>query len=263
MARREEGYQAREREHFDRLAAEQGITWWGRKTHAGALRMERRARLVRDWLTDCPGRSFLEIGCGAGEFTAFLARAVPDAAWVACDISPRALEHCRARVAGAPGRVSVEAWDLCAPFPAGRRFDAIVGCSILHHLPLAATLRHCHEALLPGGKVWFSEPNMANPQVWSERHLRWVGAWLDTTPDETAFHRAPLARAFAQAGFAEVRVRPFDFLHPLVPAALAPAVEGFGIALERLPGVREIAGSLEVTARRDAPSDLIRPLPSA
>jgi hypothetical protein len=47
-----------------------------------------------------------------------------------------------------------------------------------------------------------------------------------------------------------VIVQPFDFLYPLTPAPLIGAVERIGRGLERLPGLREIAGSLFITGRR-------------
>lgn len=246
----EEGYQQRERDHFDRLVDRDGSTWWGRTTRAGQMRLERRARMARAFLGDLRDRNLLEIGCGTGEFTVHLAKEFTEVNLVACDISPRALELCRSRLGPDHSRVAVEAWDLCAPFPPGRRFDAIVGCSILHHLPLRATLRRCREALVPGGRIWFSEPNMANPQVWVEKNVRWIGARLDNTPDETAYYRAPLMRDLALEGFIEILVRPFDFLHPLIPRALAEPVAGFGRVLEAIPGIREVAGSLEVAARK-------------
>ena len=53
-----------------------------------------------------------------------------------------------------------------------------------------------------------------------------------------------------RAGFCEVSVRPFDFLHPALPESLARPTESLLTGLEGVPGLREIAGSLLVHARR-------------
>jgi hypothetical protein len=47
-----------------------------------------------------------------------------------------------------------------------------------------------------------------------------------------------------RAGFRDVVVRPFDFVHPATPAAWVDRVARLGERLERVPALREIAGSL-------------------
>ena len=82
---------------------------------------------------------------------------------------------------------------------------------------------------------------------------RWGGfaVWnLGDTEDETAFFRWKLRRQIESAGFKSVEVRPFDFLHPLVPAALVAQTDRLGRLMERIPMLREIAGSLLITASR-------------
>ena len=56
----------------------------------------------------------------------------------------------------------------------GREFDAIVGVSVLHHVELDACFAHTFPVLRPGGRFAFSEPNLANPQVWAERSFELV-----------------------------------------------------------------------------------------
>ena len=88
----------------------------------------------------------LEVGCGAGDLTAVLAgrAAVVDAV----DRSPEMVALARARV---PGGVRVVAADVLAlPLPAGH-YDAVVGMSVLHHLPLEEALRTLAAAVRPGG----------------------------------------------------------------------------------------------------------------
>jgi hypothetical protein len=59
-----------------------------------------------------------------------------------------------------------------------------------------------------------------------------------------------LASQLRQLGFADVKITPFDWLHPATPAPCIGLVSGLGRYLERLPLIREIAGSLCIRARR-------------
>jgi SAM-dependent methyltransferase len=88
----------------------------------------------------------LEVGCGAGDLTAVLAGRA--AAVDAVDRSPRMAALARARV---PAHVRVvEADVLHLDLPPGG-YDAVVGMSVLHHLPLEEALRHLAAAVRPGG----------------------------------------------------------------------------------------------------------------
>ncbi|MGY1651432.1 methyltransferase domain-containing protein [Geodermatophilus sp. SYSU D01119] len=88
----------------------------------------------------------LEVGCGAGDLAAALARRA--ARVDAVDRSPEMVAAARARV---PGDVQVlEADVLALPLPRDA-YDAVVGMSVLHHLPLEEALRALAAALRPGG----------------------------------------------------------------------------------------------------------------
>lgn len=129
-------------------------------------------------------------------------------------------------------------------------FDAVLGNSILHHLPPEKALGECYRVLKPGGFIWFSEPNMINPEIAIERNGRFIGELLQNTEYETAFVRWSIARVLREARFEDISVRPYDFLHPIIPAAFVNAVEALGRLLEKVPVVREVSGSLMITAKR-------------
>ena len=135
------------------------------------------------------------------------------------------------------------------PFAEGV-FDSVVGSSILHHVDMGAALKEIHRVLKPGGRLAFAEPNMLNPQVMLQKNIPALKRLLGDTPDETAFFRGPLAHTLRKNGFTEVKVEPFDFLHPATPALLIPLLQRVGPFLERMPFCREIAGSLITSATR-------------
>ena len=72
------------------------------------------------------------------------------------------------------------------------------------------------------------------------------------TPDETAFVRGPLRRTLQTLGLVDIHVEPFDFLYPAAPESWFDAVEKVAGWLEATPGIREIAGSLLITAKKPA-----------
>jgi SAM-dependent methyltransferase len=238
----------RERAHFEGVLERHGTLYWAERTAAGRVRREQRSALLSaaTGLAADPTARVLELGCGTGEFTRPMAR-VTRARFVAVDVTPPLLAYARTDL---PPNVTVAAADVeHLPF-ASASFDAVVGNAVLHHLRLDRAVPEVLRVLRPGGHFCFAEPNMLNPQVFLERNVRWIGRWLDNSPDETAFMRWRLARELRRHGLVDVRVRPFDFLYPLTPAPLIRPMEKLGRVLERLPVIREIAGSLFVVARR-------------
>ena len=131
----------------------------------------------------------------------------------------------------------------------GRTFDAIVGVSVLHHVNLELTLRHTFALLRPGGRFAFSEPNLANPQVWAERRIGVVRRLRHATAHETAFTAGGLRRSLEAAGLRVEVCEPFEFLHPATPRALIAAVTGVERVLEATP-LRAVAGSIRVAGWR-------------
>lgn len=237
---------ARELEHGRRIAADAERVW-RRHTWAGRERLERRwADLCGRFSSLSTGQHVLELGCGTGLWTAYLANLGP--AITAIDLSDDLMSQARVRVRK-PHVTFLNADAECLPFPE-RHFDAVCGLSVLHHLDPATALVEMQRVLRPGGMLWFSEPNMLNPQIMLQKNIPWLKRWLGDTPDETAFFRWPLKRLMERAGFTDVCIQPFDFLHPDLPDSVARRLDPWLSRLESLPVAREIAGSLLVHARR-------------
>jgi hypothetical protein len=76
----------------------------------------------------------------------------------------------------------------------------------------------------------------------------WVKRKLGDSPDETAFFRWSLRRLLEQTGYRDVRIDPFDFLHPKTPVPLINRLDALGRLLENVPGISEFAGSLYIRA---------------
>jgi len=225
---------------------------WGWSSPAGQKRAERRAAFLVDAAHLEPGVRCLEIGAGSGEFTERLAQS--GCQLDALELSPDIARVCQNRV-GDSARVLVGNAETGAGLPQGLSYDAIVGVSVLHHLNLEMAFEATFRRLRPGGRFAFSEPNMANPQIWAERHIAVVKRLRRVTEHETAFRVHELRSAFERAEFEVELCEPFDFLHPATPPSLIDPVQRLERVLEGSP-LRRIAGSVKIVGLRP-----IRPAP--
>jgi 2-polyprenyl-3-methyl-5-hydroxy-6-metoxy-1,4-benzoquinol methylase len=234
----------REIEHGHFLAFSNTEELWGWGSPAGKERAKRRARLIANKAKLEPGKTALEIGCGTGLFTEFFASY--GARIIACDISSDLLLKAKSR--NLPkGKVVYVCSDF-EKYETEERFDAVIGSSVLHHLFLETTLRRIYDILKPGGTLCFAEPNMINPQIFVILMFRRYFPFV--SPDETAYIRFVLRRKIKEAGFINIQIKPFDWLHPSTPPILIPCMITIGKVLEHTVGVKEFSGSLLITAQK-------------
>lgn len=233
-------------EHGEKIAG-QAESIWNWSSPAGKQRAKRRAALIAEAAGLSPQTYALELGCGTGLFTQTFARS--GSRLVAVDISPPLLEQARAR--GLPSNVEFRVEDAEQLSFGDAVFDAVIGSSVLHHLAPTEALAEARRVLKPGGRLVLAEPNMMNPHIAIERKVPAVRRWVGASPEETAFFRWGLARQLRDAGFKDIHITPFDFLHPSVPGPLIPMVQRMGTVFEQMPFLREIAGSLLISATCD------------
>lgn len=234
--------------HGKKLTAGNPEEIWGWSTPAGKRRAERRGEMIRRDAALGPGTTALEIGCGSGIFTEILAHS--GAKILAVDISEDLLQIARERSLP-PEQVQFVAkrFEDCI---LNGPFDAVVGSSVLHHLEIKPALEKIFELLKPGGWMCFTEPNMLNPQIMIQKNIPWIKERMNDSPDETAFFRWPLQSMLEKIGFTAVHITPFDWLHPYTPERMINSVAITGLWLEKVPILREIAGSLYIRAQRPA-----------
>jgi ubiquinone/menaquinone biosynthesis C-methylase UbiE len=235
-----------ELEHDKKILADAEKVW-GRAGLAGTKRLERRAKMVIDFCRIKPGLKVLEIGCGSGTLTEKLA--ATGAEIIATDIFPEFLELTKKRITTANITTQIADAETLDGLADGS-FDAVVGLSILHHLDIDKTLGSIYRVLKPGGFMAFAEPNMLNPQIAVQKNIPAIKKAMNDSPDETAFFAGPMKKKLSNLNFKEISVIPFDFLHPAVPDSAAPAVEKIGDIFERIPFIKEIAGSLFIGAKK-------------
>ena len=217
---------------------------WGWGTAAGKIRVKRRIEEFLRYLRPKEKNKILEIGCGTGVFTAcFYEKGLRP---IAVDISYDLLKKAKSK---SPHLVFIQADAENLPFKKNT-FHYVVGVSVLHHLDIHTVLDSIQSVLRSGGMAIFSEPNMVNPQIFLQKHIGWLKKMMSDIPTEAAFYRWQLKAILRKKCFSRICVYPFEFLHPLTPEFLIGCVKKMERCLERIPLVREISGSLLITARK-------------
>ena len=114
-----------------------------------------------------PGQTLLDCGCGPGQITIGLARAVDPGRVTGIDLDEAVLQQARRSAADA-GVTNVEyreAGVAALPFP-DESFDVVYFHALLCHLPAPLeALSEARRVLKPGGLVAVSEPDMSGFQI--------------------------------------------------------------------------------------------------
>lgn len=219
---------------------------WGWDTPAGRRRAHRRGAFFVELGVVSKNSKVLEIGCGTGLFTSFVA--VTGAQVTAIDLSEELLARARANNKNSNAVfTSGDVHKLCF---SDNSFDVVFGSSVLHHLDVAKAFTEIFRVLKPGGRIVFAEPNMLNPQIMIQKNIPFIKKLMGDSPDETAFFSWGIKSAVGRFGFIDVRVKAYDFLHPWIPKSLVNIFEKLGMILESMPILRGFAGSLIISARK-------------
>lgn len=121
-----------------------------------------------------------------------------------------------------------------------------MGNAVLHHLNLDNVLAGIKRVLISGGKIAFTEPNILNPQNLIVKNIKSIKKLVGELPNERAFFRWQISKNLINKGFSDVVIKPFDFLHPVIPNLLISLVNKLGGMIEKIPIIREIAGALMI-----------------
>jgi ubiquinone/menaquinone biosynthesis C-methylase UbiE len=233
-------------EHGKMLAQKGAEGIWGWESPAGRVRAKRRAALILSRIPEGDNQKYLEIGCGTGSFTRIFATSKAEI--TAIDISDELTRIASENLFQYQNvKVITSSFENLGE---DKKYDAVIGSSVLHHLDIEPALSHIYRLLKPGGIMSFAEPNMLNPQIMIQKNLPWIKKKMGDSPDETAFFRWQMDRYIQKAGFYNIQVLPFDWLHPMVPSGMISLVSSIGFVLKKIPLVKEFAGSLLISARK-------------
>lgn len=215
---------------------------WNWESGAGKVRADKRAKHLADYLKLKAKDSVLEIGCGTGLFTKKIAELSGITSIIATDLSPDLIEEAKRKYPELVFEVA-DAMDMRFE---NESFDAVFGNSIIHHLDFNSFATEMVRILKPGGRFCFAEPNMLNPQIFIQKNVPFIKRWLGDSPDETAINRFTFKRHLEKKGFVNIKVFPFDFLHPAIPNSLIGVVNSVSNLADKTLLLKEIAGSVLV-----------------
>jgi trans-aconitate methyltransferase len=143
-----------------------------------------------------PTDRVLDLGCGAGDLTATVAKLVPDGHVVGLDPQSSLLAEARRRAGANQSFVEAPAQHLAEALTDGSSFDVIFSQSVLHWVPWeehAAILQQCRRLLRPGGAL--------RVECGGGDNVREVVAFLDSIASDIAGPSAPRAPwTFVHAG---------------------------------------------------------------
>ena len=218
------------------------------ESRATTVRAERRCDYMISQMRSPLSGNVLEIGCGTGQNSFFLAQKT-GLRVLGTDICVPFIDEANRRFQLPNLRYAVLDFNQAAQFE-GERFDYIVGNGILHHLyyHLSDALVNMRRLLKRGGKIVFLEPNLYNPYVLSIFKVPPLRRLAHLEPDEMAFTKRRVIRLLAAAGYRETRVEYKDFLLPGIPDALIAPSIAMGAVLERIPVIRMLSQSIFISA---------------
>jgi ubiquinone/menaquinone biosynthesis C-methylase UbiE len=218
---------------------------WGWSTPAGKKRADRRAQYFISLGNYTSDSNILEIGCGTSLFTEKVFN-ISQANITAIDISEDLLEKAKQKLPN----VTFQKEDAMKMSFKNGNFDSVWGSSVLHHLDIEQALKEIYRVLKPGGSMVFAEPNMLNPQIFIQKSVPFIKRLMGDSPDETAFVRWKLKKTLKRIGFKDINIFPYDFLHPATPPKMMRFISNMGLAFEKTPIMKEIAGSLIIYAKK-------------
>jgi malonyl-CoA O-methyltransferase len=127
-------------------------------------------RVVREHGPRVEGRVVVEVGCGTGKNTAWLAASAR--AVTAMDFSPGMLARARARL-GDSSRVTFVEHDVTRPWPvADASAEVVIGNLVLEHVrDLAPVFAEVARVLVPGGRCFLCELHPARQQRGGQAHF--------------------------------------------------------------------------------------------
>ena len=213
------------------------------------VRIERRCRLMLDKMDSTKQNEILEIGCGLGDMSYYIAKNTNNTV-LGTDLCVPFIEE--AQKSFVLPNLSFDTLDFNHPEKLlGKKFDYIIGNGILHHLyyQLDEAFINLKKLLKKGGKIIFMEPNIVNPYCFLIFGTTdFFRNWAHLEPDEKAFTKCYLRKKLDASGFKNIEISNKDFLLPVTPSFLIKPTVLIGDVVEKIPVLKLMSQSVFLCA---------------
>lgn len=223
--------------------------WWGAMTKAGQKRYDNRFLLLKNLCLPEKGQKIIEIGAGDGEFTKRLAKLPINI--TAIDLTPAVVQRGKNYFnKNSIKNILYKISDAEKLLFKKNDLDIVCGVSVLHHLNYQKALEESWRVLKKGGKIFFSEPNIFNPIIYSSLSFSFLRKRMEISPNETALSKYEIRKILKKIGFRKFKVFNYDFLYPKTPDYLIKTVEKVGGVIQQIPLLKEFSGSIIIYAEK-------------
>ena len=199
----------------DNIMDDRGFNQGFKLVKSTEVRMRRRADWMISKMLPDSSKNVLEIGCGTGEVSYWIAEKTGMQVF-ATDLCIPFIDEAKVKLK--LPNLEFEFLDFKNPEQVkNRTFDYIIGNGILHHLyfHLDDTLQTLNKLLNKDGKIIFIEPNIYNP--YCALIFNFARKWAKLEPDEMAFSKPFITEKLKVAEFTKIKVNYKDFLLPGIP----------------------------------------------
>jgi ubiquinone/menaquinone biosynthesis C-methylase UbiE len=230
------------REYWSNRATTYGQQY-GLDTQANKLKIRRKVEMM---LRDVgPDEYVLELGCGTGLYTEELAKRLKRL--VASDLSGEMLKVAWMRCPDTTFMIL----DSRETKLLSGSVDTVVTAFMLQHTEVEKCLLEIKRVLRNNGKLVALVPNILNPLHYARARVEMTRKLLKENSQSEDFTRWQWEKLLKRHGYTQVKVSPVEFTSPYVPVWLVGAAMKMSAVLEGIPVVREFAGTLLITARKE------------
>lgn len=189
---------------------------------------------IRKFIHLAHSKNIMDFGSGSGRLTIPLLREGYNV--TAVDISQKSIDTLIAVYNKEKIRISGKL-QTSPTIPQNKKFDAVVGSDILHHVKISTHLKELYNVLKPGGIAVFSEPNAY--------HIPWYLFFLlfyswSVEKGILNCRKGKLIKDFQKAGFKNIRIEG----HGILPTPLFnrfPALSRMNVRMGDLPLLQNFA----------------------
>lgn len=219
------------------------------QSEVNIIRLGRRAKWLIAEMNADPDKKVLEIGCGTGYVSHYIATNT-NMQIIGSDLCRPFIDAANEKYVAS--NLSYEVLDFNdAASSIHNKFDYIVGNGILHHLyhNLSEVFITFKDLLNIGGKIIFMEPNIYNPYIAAIFKNKVLRKWAKLEPDEMAFSKSFIDQKLQAANFKNIDINYKDFLLPGIPPYLVAPFIAIGNVLEKTP-FKIISQSILISAQK-------------